>query len=570
MFYVSLVASMAQEQRQVEFIASEADLEVLKKYPISLQGKDSLAIWQLLSDVKIDLHRSGYLTAGFDTVHFFPGLVRVHAWLGKPYSLARLTIEEESKPLFNKIGYRERFYQKKPFNQHEVAALMEKAITYSENNGYPFASLTMRDVQVSDNQIEAVLDYSSGPLITFDSIAIEGNAKIKPRFLHTLLRLNPGEPYDESQVNAAFSRLKTLPYVKVKRPPTVTFQNEQAIVSFELEARKSNQIDGIIGFLPNEAQDRKVLLTGEFNLHLQNLMGTGKSLMVQWQKLKPLSQYLELQYDHPNLFKTVLDVSGGLNLLKEDTSFINRTFNLSIAHRAGKYGKLRFYTQYKTGNLIATAQYKDAIRLPDLADFKLTVYGLGYGLVKLDDLLWPTAGYTLSIDADAGNKRILRNSGLDERLYQDITRNNLQVSARLSVAKFTRITNRNILLTRLQGALTASKRLFLNDLYRVGGLNSLRGFNENFFFASEYLVTTIEKRFLMSQTSYLLLFYDQSYIHYALDNKQYRDYPLGLGAGINFETNGGIFTFVFAVGKNQEQGLSLNYSKIHFGYISRF
>jgi len=40
--------------------------------------------------------------------------------------------------------------------------------------------------------------------------------------------------------------------------------------------------------------------------------------------------------------------------------------------------------------------------------------------------------------------------------------------------------------------------------------------------------------------------------------------------GLNLETGNGIFRFVYAVGKAQEQPLSLQFSKIHFGYIVQF
>ena len=111
----------------------------------------------------------------------------------------------------------------------------------------------------------------------------------------------------------------------------------------------------------------------------------------------------------------------------------------------------------------------------------------------------------------------------------------------------------------------------MNDLYRIGGLNSLRGFNEKFFYASTYGIGTLEYRFFMEENSYLLIFYDQGYVRYVLhDGVSQEDFPLGFGAGLTFSTKAGIFKFIYSLGKSKEQQIGLNYSKIHFGLSSGF
>jgi len=127
-----------------------------------------------------------------------------------------------------------------------------------------------------------------------------------------------------------------------------------------------------------------------------------------------------------------------------------------------------------------------------------------------------------------------------------------------------------VLLTRLRGEALFNKRLFLNDLFRVGGLSTLRGFNEFNFYASQYAVSTVEFRQFTGTDAYVFLFVDQAYIRRALPNDFYQDYPTGLGAGLSFRTGAGLFQFVYSVGRTREQPFSLNASKIHFGITSRF
>ena len=62
----------------------------------------------------------------------------------------------------------------------------------------------------------------------------------------------------------------------------------------------------------------------------------------------------------------------------------------------------------------------------------------------------------------------------------------------------------------IMGAIAGSvmnKNLFTNDLFRLGGLNSLRGFNENFFFVSQYVLGNFEFRIQGSRETYFFGFF---------------------------------------------------------------
>ena len=44
--------------------------------------------------------------------------------------------------------------------------------------------------------------------------------------------------------------------------------------------------------------------------------------------------------------------------------------------------------------------------------------------------------------------------------------------------------------------------MFQNELFRIGGLKTLRGFDEESIFASVYSIFTLEYRFILEQNSY--------------------------------------------------------------------
>ncbi len=109
-------------------------------------------------------------------------------------------------------------------------------------------------------------------------------------------------------------------------------------------------------------------------------------------------------------------------------------------------------------------------------------------------------------------------------------------------------------------------QILRNELYRMGGLKSLRGFNENFFFAQNYFLSRLELRQYFEQSSFLFLFYDQLIFNVFEQWNQ----PLGLGAGLSLNTNNGLFSFAFALGSSSDIPFDINNTKIHLGYTSRF
>ena len=111
---------------------------------------------------------------------------------------------------------------------------------------------------------------------------------------------------------------------------------------------------------------------------------------------------------------------------------------------------------------------------------------------------------------------------------------------------------------------------FSNELIRFGGLKSLRGFNETSFSASSLVIGKLEYRVLLEQNSFLFLFFNQAYYEDLSKSPSYNDHPYGLGAGLNFETKAGIFSFTYAVGSLQDKALQFKDAKIHFGLVNLF
>ena len=558
----------AQEKTTLKIITPANETHLLKQYDFShLSPNDTLfrqfRPGQWLKPIWAD----GYLLAHAASRDSAKQRT-VYITFGQRYQWARLDEVNVPESILSKLGFKEKFYINKPFRYHEIAAFFEEVITYSENNGYPFATIGFDHMTIEDNAIQASIAYEQGPLITYDSLVINGTQKVKRAYLASALELTFGKPYNEQKVKQIKKKIEAMPFLAMKEATKLSFHQNQAKIELTLKDNKVNVIDGIIGFLPDD--EGELLVTGEFDLALRNLFGRGKSIDVKWQRLEPLSQFLNISYNHPHLFKSPLGFTIDFNILREDTTFINREGRIEAYLSANPTDKISLYMELKSARLLSTTAFEDVDELPDLSDFDITYYGLGYQWDNTNDPITPTKGISLAAEGAAGLKRLRRNAGLEPSLYEGVDFNTTQFKALLTAQSHTKLGKQLVLFNKLSGGIVSNDRLYTNDLFRIGGFKSLRGFPENFFFASEYWLVNTEFRVYYAPQSYLFLFYDQSYVAFELSQSDFEDYPLGLGLGISLKTKSGIVNFAYAVGRSDEQSLSLNLSRIHFGYVANF
>ncbi|QNE40943.1 BamA/TamA family outer membrane protein [Hymenobacter sp. NBH84] len=552
--------------------ADAADQAVLRRYRYRPTAPDSLTALRTVREVVLALQANAYLTASADQLHWSRDTLLADLYVGEQFRWARLRNGNLGDALLTRAGYRERFFTGRPFVPGEWTRLQERILAEAENQGYPFATVRLDSVELRGNEVDGRVVLDRGPVIVFDSLEVIGATKTRRNFLIKYLQIFPNQPFSQQRVEAAAQLLRQLPYLQVKAEPEVRFARGRARVYLLLADRSANQFDAIVGVLPNPnptATQNRVQLTGDVTINLRNIKGGGKQLGLQWRKVDAASQQLDAQYVHPNFFGTPLEVAGTFNLYRQNDAFLTIRPRLQVTYPTPRAGRLTVFTELRSSRLLDTL-LDTRTTLPDNIDSEYTNYGLSYTWNSLDDLLFPRRGVLVAVQGNVGNKRISRNPELNEELYAGLALRSTQVGMSGRAERYYRVGSQGVLLTRVHGEALFNQRLFLNDLYRVGGLATLRGFNEFNFYASQYAVGTAEFRQFTGNEAYVFLFVDQAYIRRDLTNDFRQDAPTGLGAGLSFRTGAGLFQFVYSVGRTRDQSFSLNASKIHFGITSRF
>ncbi|HEY4800578.1 MAG TPA: hypothetical protein VII99_15980, partial [Bacteroidia bacterium] len=459
----------------------------------------------------------------------------------------------------------------KPFRYKEIRKIQEKILTYCENNGHPFASVKLDSILISGGSISASINLQKNNLIRIDSVANRGNAKISSIYLQSYLGIRNGDLYNESLVKKTSTRMKELPFLRERIPFRVLFTDEKAKLELFLEKKHASLFDGIIGLLPDN-KTGKILFTGDVNLKLHNSFNRGELLELSWRRLQAATQDLKSHLVYPFLFKTPFGIDANFKLYKKDSTYLEVDPNFGIQYHLLGANYIKAFVERKTLTLLNTKGLEHLTSLPPYADITSSLYGLSLKLEKLDYRLNPRKGYSILGTISAGNKVIKKNAHLDASVYNGLTLNSAQYNAELIAEIFFPIMKRSTIKVGTNSAYLQNSTLFQNELFRIGGLKTLRGFDEESIYASQYSIFTLEYRFLLEENSYLFFFGDGAYYeNHSITFKGDRyDAPFGFGTGISFETKAGIFSVNYALGKQFSNPIDLKSGKVHFGIVNYF
>ena len=532
---------------------------------------DSILISDESEQLIQKLFKKGFIASSVDSVSIRKDSIIFHVAIGAKFNLGEIRYSGISSDLIGKAAGKGT-NKPEPLTPQKIARQKERVIEYFENRGYPFASVKLDSVSIDQGLLRGVMMVDRGQDIKIDSVLVVGTAKVKPKYIQTYLGIKPGDPYNESRIANISTRSKELPFVTENQSPQVRFQDNKAKVIVLLDKRKASQFDGILGILPNNDDPGKVLITGELKLKLLGAFGRGELISLQWQKLQARTQKLDVQFTYPFLFNSPFGIDGTFNLYKRDTLFLNLQGTAGVLYQMRGGDHLKVFVDSRSTNVLAKSVLTSGSGTlrPEYVDSKIMLYGIGASVTRTDYRFNPRRGFLVEGEFSAGNKNIDKDPTVDAERYEGLNLRSFIGNAELDAAYFIPLAKQHTIKLGVKGAYIFAENIFENEMYRIGGLKNLRGFDEESIFANLYSVGTVEYRFLFGRNSYAHAFFDGAYYESNGANELVADRPFGFGLGVNFETKIGIFSLTYALGKQFNNPIDFRAGKIHFGMINRF
>jgi outer membrane protein assembly factor BamA len=426
--------------------------------------------------------------------------------------------------------------------------------------GFPFVQISLDSIRISEAQIEANLKVSKGKYYTFKKLNIKGDSSISQRTIHGIIDYQLNEAYAELKVRDVDRKIEQCSFIASIKPAEIMYTSEGFEIFIYVKSIKVSFLRGALGLQPNPVS-QKMALTGEVNLKLENALKKGELLKFNWRSIKPQTQRMNFNFNYPYLFQTPFGIEARLLLYKRDSTFLDLNTELNISYTLGNGFKLRAHYRFLQSSILSGAASSN--EFSSLNGYRTNSYGLSVAKQKLDNLINPSKGRIFSSKLYVG-QRIL-----DEDSTEILDLKNTTLSGHLIYREFLPVFPRHVIHFAALFDFYSSTKIFENELYRFGGLNTLRGFNEEQLFASTKAQLTFEYRFLLDESSNVFLFYDQCFYE-NVASSYYNDNPFGFGGGISFGSNIGVFAITYAIGKEFSNPIDLRSSKIHFGYTAYF
>jgi len=515
---------------------------------------DSALIYLQLQKIRNRLFSEGYIAASFDSIIFDSLTVNAYLFIGKRYQINHLQIKGMYSSLKRKYRLSDSGMQlKNPVNPVDLPVLYENIINEYENSGYPFAELIPEKVEIKDSAVRLKLKIRKNDLYRFNKIIIKGKTKISSGFISRFLSLYEGNVYNEEVIRSINKKIETIPFLSKIRSPEVDFFNNKADVYLYLKSEKSNLFNGVIGFIPDKNNDNKLSFTGNLDLNLRNNFGKGETVFLKWTRTAKLSQKLNTGFTLPYVFKSPFSLQSQFYLDKRDTSFMKISVDFGIDFNFKNRDKTTLFVKEKK-SLILSAQNTDT---SIFKNSEILLFGLAYQSEKFDYRLNPLRGYFLNTEFAGGNRNIVS----EKQTYYEVN-----ILAEYYVPLYKRF----VLKFRSDTKYAfPDVGFYKNELFDLGGFNSLKGFDENRFQTSAYSVLTIEQRYLYEKNSSVFAFFNIAGFKEGKEQKKI-NLPYGFGFGTNLSTKAGIFSISYALGTMPGNYLQFSDSKIHIGYVNRF
>ncbi len=535
------------------------------------------------------LQSKAYLTASLDSLSTYSKDATAQLYLGPAMRWVQLrTNAAEYDEWLAAAGYRPKNFTDKPLRYDALLALERAVLEQAENRGYPFAQVGLDSIGIAaDGSVSAVLQIEPKQFFTFKGIKINGDVQLPAAFLPNYLGLRAGSPYSRTRVLRLREQLRTLVFIESTGNPSVTFAGQEATVNLFLQKKRASRFDFLIGLLPQpNSTSGKLLVTGSLNAAFQNALDLGEHFAVEFERLRPETQKLDVRAGVPYLFGTPFGVEGRLNIFRRDSTWVDAQSELGVQYLFTGSDYIKFFWENKNSTLqkVDTLTVRQTRRLPPNLDLRQNGFGLEAGLNRLDYRFNPRNGWSMTVKTVAGFNTVQRNNQIQAlrdpddpafrfaSLYDSVAGRVARYRLELRGEVFVPVMARSTVRIGLRGGgIFSEKKVFANEQYRLGGTKLLRGFDEESLFATRFAVATAEFRLLIGPNSYLAAFGDYGYLENITNRTKAFLRPLGLGAGLNFETKAGIFGISVAVGRRDVgQGVDLRATKFHLGYVSLF
>jgi outer membrane protein assembly factor BamA len=437
----------------------------------------------------------------------------------------------------------------KAFSPSHLEQGISEVLRYFDSQGYPLCQVTPELISMGDGWIGVELKVDEGPRAVVGGVVFEGLNKTKPGVLLTETGLVVGQSYDGGRIDESRQRLLDLGVFQEVSEPALAFdgRDTSVTVSYDIVEARTSVFEGVAAYTPRGEGTRFV---GSLDLELGNLGGTLRRLHVLWKR--PASGRLSwsIRYREPRILSKPFAAEVELSSDVIDTSYARRRFWAGLTYR----GEPRL--EIGAGGFLAVTKDRTVAAGEGNFDERGLSFDLRYE--GRDDPVNPRAGHRLSFSHEVASLDYEDSTSADRTLsYVEVT-GEYVVGIGGTFAL--------VVEGGFSGVYSSEGQVPESHRIRLGGVQSLRGYMEEWFSVEQAVVAGIEVRRLIGRYSRVFAFFDGATIEDAGHSLgDVRSAPFGYGLGFMGGSGSGLVRLEIALGRND----TWNEAKLHVSLIRR-
>ena len=513
---------------------------VLSEISYPNKHKDSTSIENEITRVTNQLKKRGYFLNTVDSVIYTNRKVKAYFSLNEKIKSIILEIKPSYLVYFNKNKLKN---NKIKIPIENLDKLLSSITSKLDKQGKSFSSVEINNIILNKDELFGLLVIKESKKRTIDKITIRGYEEFSQVYLKKYLRIKKGDIFNEDLIKRTSNLTKRLSFIDQIKEPEILFTKDSTILYIYLRKNQNNSLDALVNFATEENGD--FLLNGNIDLELNNILNSGEQFKLFWNRIGQERQEFKLSTSIPYIFKSNITPQIAFSLYRQDSSFTNINFKTSLSYNLNdKNSVSAFYSIENSENLESVTN--------DIKEYDNYFIGLNYDYNNLKEKTIYNE-LSFSISTGIGSRKS------ENQSFQ-------QYNFKSSLSFLIKFNQRNQFYIRNKIGLLESKNYLTNELLRIGGANSIRGFNEQSIFAKQYSFFNFEYRFITNQNSYLYTITDIG------GYKQENNYKslIGLGFGYLFGNDKYTINLALAAGKFDSSKLELQNTKFLISWINYF
>ncbi|WP_291247261.1 BamA/TamA family outer membrane protein [Flavobacterium sp.] len=442
----------------------------------------------------------------------------------------------------------------------ETEAFLNNTLQKLEHEGFTLAKLKLINIQHRNQTLYADLEFTTGKKRKLNTIEIkylEKNNKTSfPKgYITQINHKYQNKTFNQNIVDQIHNEFEKFKFVSQVKYPEILLTKDTTKIYVYLEKRKSNTFDGFIGFSNNE--NKKTTFNGYLDINLENTLQVGEQFSLYWKSDGNKQKIFKTSIELPYLFKSPIQLKANLTIFKQDSTYQNTKTEIDLGYFINY--NTRIYLGYQSTESSDIQNSNN----DQLSDYKNSFLTSNFEYTKNNNTNFTsTKKTTLSLTIGLGKRN---STNLSEKA-------NKQFYINLEGAHNFYLNTKNSINIKSQNYYLQSDAYIINELFRFGGFNSIRGFEENRLQAHFLTLILTEYRYALSPNLY---------IHSIIDYGTYKDQTItkennqkknltGLGLGLGLQTKNGLLKLALANGSVKNKKINFYNTIVNICYNVKF